>query len=96
MSRLLVADRKQEPVTAYTVGVRVCEPLDEDYGFDRKYVVHGEGEHADGDAHVSTCEIPLPRTSSRHISGRFNFVVVSTGTHGKERSKPSSKLNYDL
>lgn len=41
---------------------------------------------------MNTCGIPFPRTTSRHTSGRFNFGVVSTGTHRKKRSKP----HYDL
>jgi transposase len=30
-----------------------CTPDD---AFDQQYVVHGEGEYADGDVHVNTCE----------------------------------------
>ncbi|SDK15445.1 ISXO2-like transposase domain-containing protein, partial [Halovenus aranensis] len=54
--RLLLADRKEESLTVYTDGFRAYEPLDEDDAFDRQYVVHGEGEYADGDMHVNTCE----------------------------------------
>jgi transposase len=54
--RLLLADRKEESLTVYTDGFRAYEPLDEDDAFDRQYVVHGEGEYADGDVHVNTCE----------------------------------------
>ncbi|WP_436932850.1 IS1595 family transposase [Halosimplex halobium] len=54
--RLLLGDRQQESLTVYTDGFRAYEPLDEDDAFDRKYVVHGEGEYADGDVHVNTCE----------------------------------------
>jgi len=54
--RLLLADRKEESTTVYTDGFRAYEPLDEDDAFDRKYVVHGDGEYADGDVQVNTCE----------------------------------------
>jgi transposase-like protein len=54
--RLLLAAAKQESVTVYTDGLRAYEPLDSDNAFDRQYVVHGEGEYADGDVHVNTCE----------------------------------------
>ncbi|WP_318569941.1 IS1595 family transposase [Salinigranum marinum] len=54
--RLLLADRQQESITVYTDGFRAYEPLEEDDSFDREYVVHGDGEYADGDVHVNTCE----------------------------------------
>ncbi|SEO18616.1 transposase [Halorientalis persicus] len=54
--RLLLADRQQESLTVYTDGFRAYEPLDEDDAFTREYVVHGDGEYADGDVHVNTCE----------------------------------------
>jgi len=54
--RLLLADRKEESITVYTDGFRAYEPLDEDDAFDREYVVHGDGEYADGDVHVNTRE----------------------------------------
>ena len=54
--RLLLADRQQESLTIYTDGFRAYEPLKKDAAFDREYVVHGEGEYADGDIHVNTCE----------------------------------------
>jgi transposase len=54
--RLLLGDRQQESLTVYTDGFRAYEPLDEDDTFDRQYVVHGEGEYADGEVHVNTCE----------------------------------------
>ena len=54
--RLLLDDHKEESLTVYTDGFRAYEPLDEDDAFDRQYVVHGEGEYADGDVHVNTCE----------------------------------------
>ncbi|MUV61935.1 IS1595 family transposase [Halobacterium sp. CBA1126] len=54
--RLLLADRTEESLTVYTDGFRAYEPLDEDDAFDRKYVVHGDGEYADEEVHVNTCE----------------------------------------
>jgi len=54
--RLLLADRQQESLTVYTDGFRAYEPLDEEADFDLKYVVYGEGEYANGDVHVNTCE----------------------------------------
>ena len=54
--RLLLEGRKQESLTVYTDGFRAYEPLDDDETFDRKYVVHSEGEYADDDVHVNTCE----------------------------------------
>jgi len=54
--RLLLGNRTQESLTVYTDGFRAYEPLEEDGAFTRKYVVHGDGEYADGDVHVNTCE----------------------------------------
>jgi transposase-like protein len=54
--RLLLANHKEESLTVYTDGFRAYELLDEDDAFDREYVVHGDGEYADGDVHVNTCE----------------------------------------
>jgi len=54
--RLLLADRKEEPLTVYTDGFRAYDPLEDDDAFAREYVVHGDGEYADGDVHVNTCE----------------------------------------
>jgi transposase len=54
--RLLLGDRRQESLTVYTDGSRAYESLDSDDAFDRQYVVHGEGEYADGDVHVNACE----------------------------------------
>jgi transposase-like protein len=54
--RLLLADRQQESLTVYTDGFRAYEPLDGDDAFDREYVVHGDGEYADEEVHVNTCE----------------------------------------
>lgn len=54
--RLLLADRQEESLTAYTDGFRAYEPLEEDDAFTREYVVHGDGEYADDEIHVNTCE----------------------------------------
>ncbi|ELZ06287.1 Insertion element protein [Natrialba chahannaoensis JCM 10990] len=54
--RLLLANREKEPLTVYTDGFRAYDPLDEDDAFDREYVVHGDGEYADENVHVNTCE----------------------------------------
>jgi len=54
--RLLLADRQQESLTVYTDGFRAYEPLEDDDAFDREYVVHGDGEYADDEVHVNTCE----------------------------------------
>ncbi|MFP9061655.1 IS1595 family transposase [Natrialbaceae archaeon A-chndr2] len=54
--RLLLADRKEESLTVYTDGFRAYEPLEEDDAFDREYVVHGDGEYADDEVHVNSCE----------------------------------------
>jgi len=54
--RLLLADREQESLTVYTDGFRAYEPLEADDAFDREYVVHGDGEYADEEVHVNTCE----------------------------------------
>jgi len=43
-------------LTVYTDGFRAYEPLGEDDAFDREYVVHTEGEYADGEVLVNTCE----------------------------------------
>jgi transposase-like protein len=54
--RILLAGRQQDSLTVYTDGFRAYEPLEEDDAFDREYVVHGNGEFADGDIHVNMCE----------------------------------------
>ena len=46
----------QELLTVYTDGFRAYNPLEENNAFDREYIVHGDGEYADGDRHTSTCE----------------------------------------
>ena len=54
--RLLLADHEQESLTIYTDGFRAYDPLEDDDEFDREYVVHGDGEYADGEVHVNGCE----------------------------------------
>jgi transposase-like protein len=57
--RLLLANRKDESLTVYTGDFRAYEPLEEDDAFDREYVVHGDGEYGDDEAHVNSCESPI-------------------------------------
>ncbi|MDS0243979.1 MULTISPECIES: IS1595 family transposase [unclassified Haloferax] len=54
--RLLLGDHKEESLTVYTDGFLAYDPLEDDDEFHREYVVHGDGEYADGDVHVNTCE----------------------------------------
>lgn len=54
--RLLLSDHEEESLTVYTDGFRAYDPLEDDDEFTREYVVHGDGEYADGDVHVNTCE----------------------------------------
>ena len=54
--RLLLADHNQESLTVYTDGFRAYDPLEDDDTFEREYVVHGEGEYADGEVHINGCE----------------------------------------
>ncbi|WP_318568649.1 IS1595 family transposase [Salinigranum marinum] len=54
--RLLLEEHEEESLTVYTDGFRAYDPLEDDDEFDREYVVHGDGEYADGDVHVNTCE----------------------------------------
>ncbi|GAA0218809.1 hypothetical protein GCM10009000_037250 [Halobacterium noricense] len=42
--------------TVNTDGFRAYEPLERDDEFIREYVVDGDGEYADRDVHVNTCE----------------------------------------
>jgi len=41
-------------MVARTIGTSY--PLEVDDAFDREYVVHGNGEYADDEVHVNTCE----------------------------------------
>lgn len=54
--RLLLADHKEESLTVYTDDFRAYEPLDENDAFDRKYVVHSDGEYVEEDIHLHTYE----------------------------------------
>ncbi|SFJ00825.1 ISXO2-like transposase domain-containing protein [Natronobacterium gregoryi] len=54
--RLLLDNHEQESLTVYADGFRAYEPLDDDDIFNREYVVHSDGEYADEDAHINTCE----------------------------------------
>jgi len=54
--RLLLADHEEESLTVYTDGFRAYDPLEDDDSFTREYVVHGDGEYADGEVHVNSCE----------------------------------------
>lgn len=54
--RPLLAVGQQGTLTVYTDGFRAYDPLGSDDSFDREYIVHGEGEYADGDGHFNTCE----------------------------------------
>jgi hypothetical protein len=60
---------------------------EEDDAFDREYVVHGDGEYADGEVYVNTCEShcrvsdawlsPIDvslKISRRSISKRFKYT----------------------
>jgi len=54
--RLLLADREQKSLTVYTDEFWAYDPIEDDEEFDREYVVHGDGEYADGEVHVNSCE----------------------------------------
>jgi len=54
--RLLLVVVEEESLTVYTDGFRAYDPLGDDDSYDRKYVVHGNGEYVDGDVHVNGCE----------------------------------------
>jgi transposase-like protein len=43
-------------LTVYTDEFRAYDPLEDDDEFDRRYVVHGDGEYADGEVHVNGFE----------------------------------------
>ena len=54
--RLLLDNHEQESLTVYTDGFRAYEPLEDDDTFNREYVVHSNGEYANEDVHINTCE----------------------------------------
>ncbi len=58
--RLLLENHEQESLTVYTDGFRAYDPLESDETYQRKAVIHGDVEYADGDAHVNTCESHAP------------------------------------
>jgi transposase-like protein len=47
---------EDDPLTVYTDEYSSYEFLDDDDRFQHETVVHGDGEFADGDVHVNTCE----------------------------------------
>ncbi|ELY82760.1 ISH4 transposase [Natrinema pallidum DSM 3751] len=53
---LLPAKTTDESLIVSTDGFRASEPPKEDDAFDREYVVHGDGDDADDEVHVNTCE----------------------------------------
>jgi len=104
--RLLLCDRQLESLTVYTDGFRAYEPLDGDDTLDQQYVIHGEGEYADGDVHVNTCEShaslvrrcpikALSSTNSLSTSERFSYGSTSVLNSVSKHSKLSSKRRYD-
>jgi transposase-like protein len=51
--RLLLAEHNQKLLTVYTDGFHAYDPLEDDEAFSRKYVVHADGEYADGEVLVT-------------------------------------------
>jgi transposase-like protein len=107
--RVLLADRQQESLTVYTDGFRAYEPLAEDDAFDRKYVVHSEGEYADEDGTSTLVRATRPwrnggslrievspKTNSHPTSENSNFGSVLAANPATKNSKSSSKLLYDV
>lgn len=82
----LLADRKEESLTVYTDGFRAYDPLEVDDAFDREYVVHGDGEHADDEVHLNSCEshASLARRADlaplRCFEGQVDTVSQSVST----------------
>jgi len=96
MIRLLLADRQQESLTVYTDSFRADEPLEADDAFDREYVVHGDGEYADNEVHVNTCESHAFRCdgSSRPIEvfkGQVDIVSQSVSATTEIVPKPGTR-----
>ena len=54
--RLLLDNHEKESLTVYSDVFREYDPLDDDDTLDRQYVVHSDGEYADEDVHINTCE----------------------------------------
>ena len=93
----------------YTDGFRAYEPLDEDGTLDKQFVVHGEGEYANGDMYVNTCESHVllarsgsrlikasPKTNPHSTSERYSFGSASAVDLATKRSKQSSKQRHDV
>ena len=84
--RLLLADHEQESLTVHTDGFRAYDPLEDDDSFTREYVVHGDGEYADSEVHVKTCESHASLTRrvalapSRSLERQANAVSQSLRT----------------
>lgn len=71
---------QQESLTVYTDGFRAYEPLGADDSFDREYTVYGEGEYADEDVHVNTCEshiLASQKRNTHYISECCSFGSTS-------------------
>lgn len=47
---------EKEPLAVYTGRFRAYDPLREGRPFNHEYAVHGDGEYADENVHVNTCE----------------------------------------
>ncbi len=77
--RLLLEVCEKEPLTVYTGEFRAYDPLEEDDAFDREYVVHGDGEYADEDVHVNTCESHGSRCCDR--GSRLIEVSLKISSH---------------
>jgi len=83
----------------YTDGFRAYEPPAEDDYFDRKYVVHSDGEYAAAKIHIHTCEshgrsfdrgsrsnAVSQNKNPRSISERFSSTEKYTRNSDKKRS----------
>jgi len=100
-------NRQQESLTIYTDGFRAYDPLEDDENYQRKAVIHGDGEYVDGDAQVNTCATrrwcdggsrrteASQKISSRHISELSNFAAESYVNLVERLSKKSSELFSD-
>ena len=106
--RLLLADHNEESLTVYTDGFRAYDPLEDDEEFNREYVVHGDGEYADGEIHINTCEShaslarrwlsPHRGISKDRLTPYFRAFQLrqrSVANQVRKRSKPSFKPLYD-
>jgi len=107
--RLPLADRQQEPITVYTDDFRAYEPLEEDDEFNREYVIHGDGEYADDEVHVNTCEShasQVRRWLSPHrgiskdkltqISERFSYAESCFGNPAEMLSSTLFEQLYEI